>query len=1603
MPSYLDFDSTKRFRDFIIGKTLNKPNGPQTFTQSSYTVQTLSELSNADLPDVDFNRGTDLLQPQNSNIFKPFEYFVTENINTLPRRANLQLYPYFNSSNHNLISVMSNDNYDTESELMKFAALNIRQNPNGPVLARITRNLEVATNGRLRFLDALNGNTATAINIVTGREPLIEPNNKITVAKTLPGKAIDFLQTVAGVEFPWSEIPGDYLSDPRNPINNRPEARTELGRVFQDVTGALGSLFGIQRRPKLGRKPSDLMIEYLGEGQKNSLYDNLSFSKYAPNYTTTARSQNTSKIFNFVDNLAQGVKNILGAEAPAGVAYIGDDRGNDVKYAMGDFNDRQIRSSYYLSFMFDPVQAELFQRDKNLSQGGGISGNLTWISKNSKNKYGTHNKEWDSEQSTWVDTLSTKFGFREDSILGYTQELLDTLPLDGATSRTHVANVIDQTSRFFKDGDIMMSRGSAVKYVKNDTGQEAGVEFCRVWTKDRSYMNYSDTMKRTSNIRKYNGSVISHPWNLNIGPMSNGKKSFNDSTNIVPSKDGGGLFWGEGFYAKKYMFSIENLAWKTSELPGFTVQELPYCERGPNGGRVMWFPPYDLKISEQNSAKWEENSFLGRPEPIYTYQNTTRSGQVSFKVIVDHPSILNLLVREHFEGMSDEESDNYINAFFSGCEDIDFYDLIRRYTTITPDESKKIKEYLEGGTNPEVIQKYRVETEPIVPVVPDNTPEKIEGVKLDTYLLFANDRPSGGKNNTEYESDVDYTTLYKQSLGKDTQSYINDSKTALTNTLTELLTLANTTGNTKQVVNARKDITTLFKQPDGKIDPTLHTEKIEKQKELLQTEIDKGVKNFNEYEKQLNTLKDDITKGDVQEITISTLSSCSAVADDTYNYKLSIRRSHSILKDIVKRLGGAESVVKKIAKPSSSGELSSTSFEQVISFKELGFADREGNLVFKATNKGEKVVNEVNGDCSKTEFITKSLKINTAIAFGCRQSSVKFNYTKAVKKQDDQKPTNDDVPPRTRLILEDGTPPSGNRKPPIDVMKRIIMKTLSECYYFKTLEEKDPVVFGSLKEKLKYFHPAFHSMTPEGLNARLTFLNQCLRPGDTIPIKGISDDLDTFARNTTFGPPPICVLRIGDFYHSKIVIRDINITFDDSTWDMNPEGIGMQPMLANVSLQVAFIGGQGLDKPVERLQNALSSNFYANTEMYDERAIATVDNPYGKDKKESDLFTKSFLEGLQVATPPAVDSSNKSDGNKLDTDKFIGAPSTDGKSLEYRGIVKDVFEKTEGFFSSYGDAYNNVNKEFGPLIMKMLFSPQYREINKYDIFNTTSTTPGSTIELFGIPKDGTPHSKLISNLKLKLKEYTENQDVSSIIGFEKVLTQPQLIKSNELLRPHLIKYIGDKIDKLSSNEKVIGVENSRDELIKSLDKVNFLVKYGYDGKVEKGGVASKAVLSGYTYNLIYDEYESCIEYITENNDKLYEKINNTIDFKSITLTPEIYGSILSSLLSFEDGKSKLMNVFAVDTTIFKTETVEKLTKRLDKFVEAPDDVKFKFKKFKNQKTENPITFQITPPTTPGDEVITDDTIKTELNSLNSSDSPIKNLKLNYFRKTKKTT
>ena len=1545
MPSYLDFDSTKNFRDKILGKTLNRPNGPQTFTKADYGVQNVSDIANKDLDNVDTNRGKDLLIPQNSNTFKPEIYTIKEDLNTLPRRSNLNLYPYFptNGQSYSLIGIMNTDQYDMESELFKFAANNIKNNTDGPVYSRIAQNVAKNTLGRVRILDALNGNTTTAVNIITGREPLIESNYKITVDNTLsiPGQAANFLEIVSGIQLPFSTIPGDYLSNPSNPINYRPVAPTELGKLYQDVTGALGSLIGIKRRPKLDRKPSDLLIEHMGQGQKNRLFDLLSFSKYSPNYTTTARSQNTSKIFSYVDKAAQGVKNLIGLEAPKGTAYIGDDRGEDVKYAMNDFNDRPVRSSYYLTLLFDDVSAKLFHSTKNYTEGGSVSGKLSWISKNSKNELGANNQQYSDTASALTESLSTKYGFRSDSILGITQEILDSMPSDGGAARSHVANVIDQTSRIFQDGDVKISRGSAIKYT-DKYGGEKGVEYCRVWTKDRPYSHLSDTMKRTSIIRKYDGSVMgggSRPWNLNIGPMSNGKKSFDNSTNI---KDG---------QAKKYMFSIENLAWKSSKRKGFEVSDLPICERGSNGGRVMWFPPYDLKVSEQNTARWEENSFLGRPEPIYTYQNTARSGQVSFKVVVDHPSILNLLVREHFAGMSDEESENYINAFFAGCEKLDFYDLIRKYTQLDQNDVNNIKAYLNQGKTKEIIQKYKYTSEDVKTSKPDTNPEKTnQPAPFEKQFYFDNDFPKVGTD--DVTSSQTYSQLYAAYSGKSV-NFVTD----LGNDLLRLFT-----GNT---ANDKIDIVTLF----GDTTVTGSTKSgttISTQTGKTSTAFTELNNTYSSYISKINEIKLGLKNNNVKSVNILIQTSTSEVADDTYNFYLGVRRIHSIIIDVfdkIKNEGTSPKLTWPTKKQFSNFQkkgfpISQFPFEY--SFENLGYVGNKGSIVFAFMTQGENTTlsnggGEKNLDCKTELKTTYGLKTTAPVAFFCRQANFHIDYT--TNPTETKQPTTITIP--QIKVVSDGEEIIKNPKPPIDVMKRIIMKTLSECFYFKQLEEKSPMVFTSLKEKLKYFHPGFHSTTPEGLNSRLTFLLQCIRPGDTIPIKGISDNADLNSRNTSFGPPPICVMRIGDFYHSKIIIRDVNISYDDSPWDMNPEGIGYQPMIATIQLQVSFIGGQGLEKPVERLQNALSSNFFANTEMYDERSESTTTTIDGKD---ADKFTKEFLEELTKKPEFQLDKMKNGNEGAVTEGTYIGTLSgISGTKLQYDILVSSVYSAVNQYTNVYQSAYTHIVKTYGKKIGDILLSPTYRSIT--GITGNTTYMSDFPISILGEYPTGNDLPTLVNNLRRAMDTAIQLIPLSSSVFDFLDLGDPKVDLYDNILKDEIMAIVMQSFDTLLESEQIKNVQIARNEVITVIDKVNFLVTYGHDVQISGLTYTKTNNFTGFNGTTFYNQFKPAITYLKSANEQYISVLDNDFDFTDITLsfTSDDLKNIFSILLigNIETIRKKFRS-----EPLFSADQIINVSDMLEKFIykepadNTANDTTFYLGTFPTRPNDKPIEFEI---------------------------------------------
>ena len=160
-----------------------------------------------------------------------------------------------------------------------------------------------------------------------------------------------------------------------------------------------------------------------------------------------------------------------------------------------------------------------------------------------------------------------------------------------------------------------------------------------------------------------------------------------------------------------------------------------------------------------------------------------------------------------------------------------------------------------------------------------------------------------------------------------------------------------------------------------------------------------------------------------------------------------------------------------------------------------------------------------------------------------------------------------------------------------------------------------------------YFYPVFHSQTPEDFHKRLTFLHQCQRQGAAkrwdSPVSG---ENSAMARNSVFGRQPICILRVGDFFYTKVIIENYTIDYSDTTWDTNPEGFGMQPMLAKVTLQMKLMGGESLKGPIDALQNAVSFNYYANSSFTD----AGMYKLPSKQADSQEAFIKEILTAEQA-------------------------------------------------------------------------------------------------------------------------------------------------------------------------------------------------------------------------------------------------------------------------------------------------------------------------------------------------------------------------------------
>ena len=1082
----------------------------------------------------------------------------------------------------NLITDLASDglplSVQGDSELGKGGYIFLKQT----ILNRIDRAQTKELEGRYgNVTDAMNDPLGAGVALLKGQAPPFTLSYDIT---TLPGflTTFDVVRRLSGIDPGISPIPEESIGKSVvNTIKNG--INTLFGRnIFGgDITECDTNNEELVP-PHIPRNKT--LLRYTSTGQLFKMYNTISYNKFTPEWL---RDPDTLDLFSAI------------IPKPKSNLYIDSQRGYTTAQKIGGILGLPVKEpdSNYVVDNTDPVRLNDSPRNSGLGSGklsdnfveydsnadgtgdggristiairaGESTDDIYWESKTPlrdnasfANPFITSDDPFRADGQNWDGTIefSGSFTFNGDSILCGTQAL--------ANRDDIIGDVVRNSTRSLRG----MSKGNAVKWPNNETNKQ----FCRVWTKDNNYNQISDLVRKG-----YRG--------YGRGLMTDTKYTTLDKNGIpiiAPTKQNSIIDeYGEGTLdptiAKRYMLSIENLAWRGAKV------FLPCGEVGPNGGRIMWFPPYNISFSDNTTVNWTTNEFVGRPEPIYTYNNSSRSGSLGFKIVVDHPSIVNHFNSSIYNGNDYGTNPGELEAFFADCVNYPIEDLLSKYKQFASDEVFNLKALIEKN-------------------------------KTTLDLIYS------GNPKVYYHNDLPGDCTAKAIPNGCNANYVEDSLQKLVDEY-QGRSVSYISENSKSINSSWADLP--------------------KTEEFFNTILPNGWTELNNMiTKICDTIKDVINQNKdavVLKLTIPIETNTSYLNQDAsdYNKNLSERRKGALVKYI------KEQIKNQI----SDFDVNKIQFNgSVKKYQENANSLDQGSVVETPTVDLTNTTNKVqlnDEDNPRSIYAKEAYLYRYAVINGV---GVKIEYTDGTVTSLADKISKDNAENQLKLEYYD----SLFRK----LRSGVLQPFNKECDMFEQLKEDSPFLYDELIEKLKFFHPAFHSTTPEGFNSRLTFLQQCAKAGDSIDTSVVT--------NTAFGPPPVCILRIGDFYHTKIIINGINITYDPLVWDMNYEGIGMQPMIANVDIQFSYIGGSSLGGPINELQNALSFNYFANTNLYDNRA---------KLSKDEEDYLNQRLEEINKQNKAEIDSKQE----ELSKFKLKKGLDTSPQNLRQLGAYKGT-DKTE--------------------------------------------------------------------------------------------------------------------------------------------------------------------------------------------------------------------------------------------------------------------------------------------------------------------------------------
>lgn len=883
-----------------------------------------------------------------------------------------------------------------------------------------------------------------------------------------------------------------------------------------------------------------------------------------------------------------------------------------------------------------------YQENKKSSAGGNVSLNTD-----------SNNDEFATYEVIDVSGDNLK---NINGLLGKTNKLFNDGKIGTLINRfkTDIENGENRTSLLNTSTDRYhgLSRGRNLTKPEKTTHNGYDNPYCRVWTSHHRYSKYTDLIRPLNGVlledagATEDGKTAEHYFSQGDGfrPFGGNKRLYGMSSldfsnklpkpRITPTRHNG-VFNKDDI--KRCMFSIENLAWKDlnfkAQVIGVSGESTDYTygnvlsreQRGPNNGRIMWFPPYNLKFQENVSATWNDNLFIGRGEPIKTYANAQRRGTLSFTLLVDHPMIVNQWKMANGDTIEDKEKkDLDFLRYFAGCGPLDIkVEKNVKYNTITNTETG-----LTFNKNEEVVDIDLETGEAFFPAEPvPETVEQAPDITFQTIFFFPNNY-----SGIDYEADKAMEELFRN--GKRPRNGITGYE--LTESNVSGLTFDNggLNGQTYTTTGGQWNGQHPYyfgANRYGEIQSWYYQVNYGKStdKETAEKLPDKNRYDSVSYGLNYGAFGgDSFYENAVNRAYLLGFSGNSVDWDSTLNTGLTaiktmlgshIKDLRYVIPSYFVYTGGIKDIVKYLEenitpRPKYKIKASCIGYASVDGYGNLNqtLSTERANTVanwFKKYSGLEVELGEINGNgqldkgpsvsavegkVSRCAILTIELISDKSVAEN-KPNITSDNSGSTVYKIEPEKLTFEsyDAVRVTNEITKVDT-------------KEELTTYDDEFQYFEDIKMEDPIIRKRICDKVKYFDPAFHSISPEGFNARLTFLQQCLRQGPTIAASDNENGSRTMgAGNLSFGRPPFCVLRIGDFYNTKICIDSLTIQYDNEggvQWDLNPEGIGLQPMFANIDLSFTFLGGSDLSGPIDRLQNAVTHNYYANTSIYERRS-----------------------------------------------------------------------------------------------------------------------------------------------------------------------------------------------------------------------------------------------------------------------------------------------------------------------------------------------------------------------------------------------------------------